>query len=163
MIRAEVVDDRASVVSAQRGLAAAVRQNGGSITIKMVPEALGALRIQMSISGGAVDVQFDATTEQAREVLHRNIESLRQSLTNKGLGVERMQVNLQTSGHDALDNRNGGDRQNGQEQQRQHSWGDERSRGFHDRRGGGEQPEQQWRQRSGGFESAWRVAVNTTA
>jgi hypothetical protein len=163
-VQAERVDDRASVASVNRGMAAVVKQNGGSVTIKLSPESLGPLKIQMTIDGGRVDLRFDAATDQARDMLTRNADMLRQSLHNKGLGVERMQVHTAPASTESADGRGAQQRQDGQDQQHRQDASREQSRGYSDRRNGGGQGEQQgWRERPETFSSAWRVALNATA
>lgn len=162
-VQVEQVDDRASVASVNRGMSAVVKQNGGSVTIKLSPESLGPLKIQMSIEGGRVDLRFDAATEQARDMLTRNADMLRQSLQNKGLGVERLQVHTAQATTESADGRGAQQRQDSQEQQHRQDASREQSRGYSDRRGGNQGEQQGWREQSETFSSAWRVALNATA
>ncbi len=80
-----------------RGLEAAMRQKGGAITIRLKPDSLGSLRIELQINQGAVTAQFQATTQKARDLLHENMSSLRTSLEAKGFGVKSVEVQVQAS------------------------------------------------------------------
>ena len=75
-----------------RGLRGVVNQRGGSLTIRLQPPDLGALRIDVQMTGSVVRVAFDAATDAAREMLSRQMGTLRQALESQGLSVERLQV-----------------------------------------------------------------------
>ncbi|TVQ62801.1 MAG: flagellar hook-length control protein FliK [Phycisphaerales bacterium] len=86
--------EQAFEASVSRGLGAAVRQRGGTITMQLQPETLGTLRIRMEIDRGVVNARFEASSAQARDLLTKNIETLRTSLEARGLNVERITVQL---------------------------------------------------------------------
>lgn len=88
----QVETEQAFSASVQRGLAAAVRQQGGTLTIKLDPPTLGKLTIKMTIDQGRVEATFDAQTAQARDLLMEHATTLRAALRDKGLGVERLEV-----------------------------------------------------------------------
>jgi flagellar hook-length control protein FliK len=77
-----------------RGLAAALRQGGGTVMLHLKPAALGDLRIRLDIRGGSVAAQFQVRTDEARRLLQETIETLRTVLEAKGLEVERLSVHL---------------------------------------------------------------------
>lgn len=85
-------DDAASAVS--RGLSAAVLQKGGSLTLRLTPESLGQVRIDMQLERGSVAVRLEAGTAAAHELLESTLTMLRSSLESKGLSVERLSVHL---------------------------------------------------------------------
>ncbi|TVQ61146.1 MAG: flagellar hook-length control protein FliK [Phycisphaerales bacterium] len=76
----------------QRGLFAALRQQGGSVTMRLAPDALGALTVRLSVQGARVQATFEPTSEQAQRLLERSVETLRAALESKGLAVERITV-----------------------------------------------------------------------
>ncbi len=78
--------------SVARGLAAAVNQRGGSVTLRLVPESLGLVRIHMSLAQGAVSVRLEATTPAAQGLLSEHIAMLRSSLESRGLTIEKLSV-----------------------------------------------------------------------
>lgn len=75
-----------------RGLAAALRQREGRVTIRLTPELLGKLRVDLEISADRITAQIAASTDQARRLLEDNVVSLRTALEATGLGVERIEV-----------------------------------------------------------------------
>lgn len=85
-----------------RGLEAALRQNGGAVTIRLKPETLGALRIDLQVQQGSISAQFEASTVEARELLNKNLTTLRAALEAKGFGVRSVEVQVASpsqSGH----------------------------------------------------------------
>ena len=125
--------DPAFNAAVQRGLAAAVRQQGGTLTIKLDPPTLGKLTIRMTIDQGKVEASFDAQTAQARDLLIENASTLRAQLRSRGLTVERLEVIGAASaasrpGHSTA---NTGDQPgaNGGQDEAQHDAGGGQSRG----------------------------------
>lgn len=87
-----VEPDQAFTTAVQRGLAAAVRQQGGTLTIKLDPPSLGKLTIRMTIDQGRVEASFDANNAQARDLLIEHASTLRAQLRDKGLSVEKIEI-----------------------------------------------------------------------
>ncbi len=79
---------------AQRGIGAVLAQRGGSITLRLAPDALGSLKVQMHIDGGTVRMDMDVTTEQARQAMRSELPALQRSLESRGFTVERAAVHL---------------------------------------------------------------------
>lgn len=75
-----------------RGLEAALRHDGGAVTLRLKPESLGALRIDLQVRGGEVAASFQSSTREAHELLSTQLSSLRASLEAKGLSVRAMEV-----------------------------------------------------------------------
>lgn len=75
-----------------RGAMALTRTTGGSLTMRLEPDSLGSLRIQMSLSQGRVAVQFHAESAQARGLLSQHVEALRTAMETQGLKLETVQV-----------------------------------------------------------------------
>jgi flagellar hook-length control protein FliK len=75
-----------------RGLAAALRQNGGTVTLRLKPDDLGDLKVRLQLQGGRVEARFEVATEEARSLLDKSLAALRQSLESKGLHVDRLDV-----------------------------------------------------------------------
>ncbi len=78
--------------SVSRGLAAAVNQRGGELTLRLIPETLGLVRIQMSLDQGVVSVRLETTNLAAQELLAQNLAMLRGSLESKGLSIDKLTV-----------------------------------------------------------------------
>lgn len=115
-----------------RGLAAALQQKGGSLTIRLSPASLGSLRIEMTLGEGQVSVRMETLNEQAQQMLMRSMPVLKDSLESKGLTVRDIQVTptLHQAGgaHQSADTRQ-------QSQHDQHAW--DEGRGDGDQPGGG--------------------------
>jgi len=89
--------ERASMLAqVQRGLAKMLRSGTSDITLKLTPGHLGEVRIQIKRDGDRVSLRFTASSEGAREMLSSGSKELVQTLTGKGITVERVQVELQT-------------------------------------------------------------------
>lgn len=91
--------DQAAVAVANRGLEVALKQQGGSVQLRLSPESLGAIKVEMTIARGSVAATLQASTPEARELLTRNIETLRSALEAKGLNVERLSITLGPASH----------------------------------------------------------------
>jgi|GEM_PF-2876321 len=76
----------------ERGLAAVLRQRGGSVTLRLKPGSLGELRVKMTVKGAKVEAGFEPSTKQAQRLLEHNLTALRSALEAKGLAVERLHV-----------------------------------------------------------------------
>lgn len=140
--------DGAQVASAvSRGLSATVHAKGGSLVLRLVPEALGQVRIQMQIEQGAVSVRIETGTAQAQGLLSEHLAALRGSLESKGLSVERLSVHhipawtAPNTGAGGAPSSDAGERSQGQTQ---HDASENPSRGWSGR---GEDPSS-WRDES---------------
>jgi flagellar hook-length control protein FliK len=111
-----------------RGMMAMVRSGGGRLTMKLEPESLGAMRIQLNISQGRVQAQFHASSLQVRELLHQQTESLRSALESQGLRLDRIQIHALQPGSEGDSSRSGSQQQRFGHDQR-HDAGDQQSRG----------------------------------
>jgi flagellar hook-length control protein FliK len=87
------VDSKSLVQGVSRGLFAAVKQSGGSLTMRLHPSSLGQLKIEMSIQGNNVTADITTTTEQAQQLLTDSLTALRSALESKGLTVTQLNVN----------------------------------------------------------------------
>lgn len=82
-----------------KGLRSVLNQRGGTLTLRLSPAELGAMRIAVKMDGAAVSAQFQATTAVASQALNQNIATLRQALEAQGLTVEHLNVQVQPSGN----------------------------------------------------------------
>ncbi len=153
--------ERTMLASAQRGLNAALAQRGGEMTVRLAPEALGALRVSLTVAQGSVSASFTPETAEAARILQSGLESLRESIESRGLTVERLRVAPVASAQasaDAGDARQ--DQNTARRDEARSDSGDGRSRG----RGEREQ-DQQGRKNGDGsrFEQQWRHALDASA
>ncbi len=98
-VRAPVASPRPFEVEAKpfadqigRGLAAAIRQHGGTVTLRLEPDALGALKIRMDLDAGRVEATLEASSDRARRLLDDALPALRSALEAHGLSVDRLEV-----------------------------------------------------------------------
>lgn len=140
----------------ERGIQAVLRQQGGSVTMRLRPDSLGDLRIQLNLSGGDVTARFDAREESARRLLEQSVDQLRSALEARGLRVGRIEIASPEQGdarmaHDAPSERReastGGAGQN--EERAAQDAPHRESRGRHDQDAGRTGP------------SAWRPTDNS--
>lgn len=75
-----------------RGLTTALRNKSGQLTLWMNPEALGKLRVQLSVDGANISARFEATSEATKQLLSQNVDALRGALEARGLKVTSLEV-----------------------------------------------------------------------
>ncbi len=126
-----------------RGLAAALRQKGGSVLIRLAPDALGQLRVHLTLDKSQVWARLEVSTAEARDLLTRSEGVLRSALESRGLevkGIEVVSVGDERRGADnqqqsvqgepaRLDGDAGQTHAGGQEQQSRRGLGREREGG----------------------------------
>lgn len=152
----------------KRGLANAVQQRGGVVTLRLTPPEMGTVRIQMQLTGTQVSATFHAESPSAQSLLTQQLAQLRTSLESQGMSVERLSVQplaSTSSSQNASQNQNSNDSQQ-QSQAQQQAGGDGRSRGQYsgdspDRNGSNadDPSSKSPRQRTGFFEQLNSVEV----
>ncbi|MEO0511706.1 MAG: flagellar hook-length control protein FliK [Planctomycetota bacterium] len=75
-----------------RGLAQLLRSDGGSLRLKLAPNTLGEVQIDLRVSQGRVDGVLSADNDVARGLLDRELASLRAALEARGVTVDRLEV-----------------------------------------------------------------------
>jgi flagellar hook-length control protein FliK len=81
----------ARVVEAAR---TAAGQGGVEVQVRLHPEALGDVRVTVRWDGGVLSASLDVNTLAARDALQGSLQSLRATLHEQGVPVERLDVNL---------------------------------------------------------------------
>jgi flagellar hook-length control protein FliK len=95
--------DRAFAAQVERALALASRQaerpgaGNSPVTLRLRPENLGQLRIRLTVADEAVGVRIEVGTTEARRLLSDSMDSLRQSMQDKGLSLSKSSVLLDPS------------------------------------------------------------------
>lgn len=89
-----LVAESAGPMGAQiaRGLAGALRQGGGVVTLRLTPEHLGQLKLDLRIEGSSVSATLTPSSEPARQLLEESSGALKAALEARGLTVERIEV-----------------------------------------------------------------------
>lgn len=75
-----------------RSLANVLARGGGKLTLRLSPQALGDVRVDLHVHQGAASASFRAGSESARELLKSRIDDLRHALEQRGVRVERLEV-----------------------------------------------------------------------
>lgn len=83
------------VAQVQRGLASLMRSASGEMTVRLTPERLGELKIEMKRSGDQLSVRLTTQSSEASELLRSGTEELTQLLRTKGVNIERVHVEHQ--------------------------------------------------------------------
>ena len=68
--------------------------NNSKVNIVLNPESLGKVNIQLINTKDGLTAQFMVTTQDAKDLLMKGLDGLRESLTAHGVGVENVSVKL---------------------------------------------------------------------
>lgn len=71
-----------------------IASNKNEILIKLAPERLGNVAVNITVEKGLVNATLYAENYQVKEMLENNLEQLRTILIEKGLGVESLNVSV---------------------------------------------------------------------
>lgn len=77
---------------ASRALASIISRGGGRLTLRLSPQSLGDVRVDVEVRQGTASALFRAESESARDLLKHNIDALRNALEKRGVRVERLEV-----------------------------------------------------------------------
>lgn len=69
-------------------------QNNSKVSIVLNPEALGKVTVQLVKSSEGLSAQFTTTTQEAKELLMRGLNDLKETLTSNGIGVNDVNVKI---------------------------------------------------------------------
>ena len=110
------------------------------MTMRLEPESLGSMRVQMTMTSDRISLQFHTQTSEAGTMIRESLESLRQSLESQGFKLDSVSFQpLTRTGHSAMtgqqSQQESGDKpshDSGADSDQRHDAADERSRGHHD-------------------------------
>ncbi len=71
------------------------------LLIRLNPENLGSLRIELVQKDGTMVAKILATSAQAKELLDRQVQGLKQAFTNQNIQVEKIEISQQISTYNA--------------------------------------------------------------
>lgn len=69
-------------------------QNNSKISIVLNPESLGKVDIQLLTTKEGFSAQFTVATQEARDLLMKGLESLKETLMSQGFGVDNVSVKV---------------------------------------------------------------------
>jgi flagellar hook-length control protein FliK len=79
------------VVSAAR---ASLARGGMEIHLRLHPESLGEVRVQVRWDGGTLSARVEAATPAARDALESGAPALRAALQEHGISLDRLSINM---------------------------------------------------------------------
>jgi flagellar hook-length control protein FliK len=84
---------REVMAQVQRGLASIMNTKGGTMKMRLSPDHLGEIKIELSTKDGEVQVKIDAANDDARSMLKEGLEGLRHSMESRGVRIDELRVN----------------------------------------------------------------------
>ncbi|MBI1319189.1 MAG: hypothetical protein GC168_09630 [Candidatus Hydrogenedens sp.] len=88
--------DRVPLPEIGRAAASGVKQlaaaGGGTLVIRVVPESLGDVRIEVRREDGQISVKLTAATQSVRDALETGAHGLREALAREGIELRQVQV-----------------------------------------------------------------------
>lgn len=69
-------------------------QNNSKVSIVLNPESLGKVDIQLLTTKEGLSAQFTVATQEARDLLMKGLEGLKETLTSHGVGVDNVSVKV---------------------------------------------------------------------
>ncbi len=73
-----------------------LKQDSSEMTIQLKPGFLGKMTIKILVDdGGTVTAQFTTSSQQVKNMLEQNLQTLRQNLEAQGMKVDKAEVNVQ--------------------------------------------------------------------
>lgn len=91
---ARVASDAELEAQVSRGLASALSQRGGTVLVRLNPEALGQLRVQIDMKDQLLRVRVEAGSDEVKESIDQSSDDLKRSLESRGYTVERINVQV---------------------------------------------------------------------
>ncbi len=89
-------------------LISAVRQDLNRAEIRITPEELGPITIELAVDGDSASVVFSADQSGTRSALQDSLQSLRELLDNEGISLTEASVSEQSSSQTGSDERESG-------------------------------------------------------
>jgi len=111
--RAQSDQEALNTARLHRGLASAVKQNGGAVTLRLTPPEIGTVRIELQMSGTTLSAAFHTETASAMSLINRQLDQLRTSLETQGLNVDKVTVQTMPGAQNQAD---AGQQQDGERQ-----------------------------------------------
>tara|TARA_R110002096_G_scaffold435816_4_gene663272 strand:- start:80968 stop:82410 length:1443 start_codon:yes stop_codon:yes gene_type:complete len=88
----QALQRREVIAQVQRGLASIMNTKGGTMKIRLSPEHLGEVNIQLMTKDGHVSVKIEAEHEQTKNMLKDGLEGLRSAIEARGATVDSLTV-----------------------------------------------------------------------
>ncbi len=95
-----------------------ISSEGGQINIRLHPEQLGSVSVQVRLEGRTLTAKLATETTAARDAIMQDLPALRQRLADQGFDVAKFQVDVAGNGADATFSQSNTNSQSGQSQSR---------------------------------------------
>jgi flagellar hook-length control protein FliK len=95
-----------------------ISPEGGSINLRLHPEHLGSVSMQVRLEGRSLSARLSTETAAARDAIMKDLPALRQRLADQGFDVTKFQVDVAGNGADASFAQSNGQPQFGQSENR---------------------------------------------
>ncbi len=95
-----------------------ISSEGGSINLRLHPEHLGSVNVQVRLEGRSLSARLSTETAAARDAIMQDLPALRQRLADQGFDVTKFQVDVAGNGADASFAQSNGQSQFGQSENR---------------------------------------------
>jgi flagellar hook-length control protein FliK len=73
---------------------AAMSEGGGTIRLKLSPPELGSVRVEITVSKGAMKARLETETKEAKNLLLENLPALRERLAQQNVKIQKFDVDL---------------------------------------------------------------------
>lgn len=77
-----------------KGMALQVNGDNAEVRIKLVPESLGEVSVHVKMEGGKMQAQIDVSQAGVKSALEVQLPQIRQSLSERGIDVQRLDVSF---------------------------------------------------------------------
>lgn len=81
-----------------RSMNFSIKEGQSEMQIHLKPDFLGQMSMKIAVEDGLVAASFTVENHQVKELLESSLSNLRQSLTNQGLKVDTLTVNIGSGG-----------------------------------------------------------------
>jgi Flagellar hook-length control protein len=73
-----------------------IKDNSSEMTLHLKPDFMGKMTIKIAVDeAGTVTAHFSTSSQQVKNVLEQNMQTLRLTLEAQGIKVDRTEVNVQ--------------------------------------------------------------------
>lgn len=93
----EAAEQRALASQAHRALSQALTSRDGTTTLRLTPDHLGPLRVEITREDAGMTGKFEVATPEARRLLESSMSELKAALEARGLRVENLEVHFSES------------------------------------------------------------------
>jgi flagellar hook-length control protein FliK len=93
-VKKTAIDPAALIEQVSGRIRTGIKGNGGEVRMRLHPESLGELRIEVRVDGGAVKANILTESAMVKDAVESSMPLLRQSLESHGLRVDQLSVGI---------------------------------------------------------------------